>query len=591
MQSKTRTLNLIIALAMISALAAVTVAEVVYTTDGRKIAGSVERDGDNVVITTEDGQTIVLPSDQVLHISYLPADGEDTDEGGDTTEEPNESDPVDDGGDEPPPPERPRSGFEDSGNVVPASATFSMGKATFPESIAFMLMRRVQAAYGGDTSQLRQSVKQWQATSHDRERRCQGQWLSPGDFTARRNKYARLLAESRETIDELESVDDQERHRQITKDEATKERRRLKAQLVRDMKKAAAVWADPEIRSFLEGIALYREEDWLGAAAAFQRARDANPLVAAYHQGVAESLMKVEGHELKALEAALDELLLHPEEPETLGRVKEAMQRTPGHLTEDKQFQRASDLVDAYPSDWTRKRRWRGYQWQMPGKDGWLVRDDSLPEPPYDRIAIRQGAGVPVAENVLLVDRDVVDGAHEVFVRIDDDTVAVGLVGRRSQRETEATYHFSLVWVVGYVFTPAVINPDATFQADDAVEAFGANHYPEMGGKIRGIRSKLIADGSALRPELSLAPGESGSGVLTADRRLAGFLVGQTDVLEDGGGEGLFIPQSGFGETILRQTARASSSSRQRPGRRVITWRQVDGDAFLVFGLFGEKLD
>ena len=597
MQSKTNRLFVVILAVTTAALAVTATADTVYTTDGRKIVGTVVQDGDMVTVTTEAGEAIALTSDEVLHIAYLPADTADNGDGGDGTTDSTEgngeaSDPVETGGDEPPPPERPRSGFEDSGNVVPAATTFSMSKATFPESIAFMLMRRVLAeSSGSNTLRLRQDIKQWQAASHDRQRRVMGQWLRPGEFTARRDKYARLLADARATLKELEEVDDLERDEDLTKPEAEKERRRLSAELVRDMKKAAAIWADPDIRSFLTGIAYYREADWTAAADAFEQARKANPLVAAYHQGVAEALMNVHGRELEALAATLDELLLHPEDPDALARVKQAMQRTPGHLTADKQFKRAADLVAAYPSDWTDRRRSRGYQWQMPGKDGWQVRDKTLPEPPYDRVAVRQGAGVPVADNVLLVDRNVVDGALEVFVRIDDDTVAVGLVGRRSSRESEATYNLSLVWVVGYVFTPVAISPDAAFKAGDAVQAFGVNHFPEMGGRIRNVRSDLVTDGDDLRPELLLAPGESGSAVLTSDRRLAGYLQGRTEVLKTDGGEGRFVSQSGFAEAVIKLTARRSSSSGNRPGRRVITWRQVDGDAFVVYGLFGEKID
>ena len=592
MLDKTRRLRLISLAAVIVALTAVLAAEVVYTTDGRKITGTVTRDGDSVIVDTDDGEQIVLAADDVVHIAYLPTKpdaGDDQDDPED--EEP--SDPVETTDEKAPTDALPRSGFEDSsGNVVPAAITFSMADAVHPESIAFMLMRRVRASPGNrETLELRQQIDHWQAASHDRLRRVGGSWIKPGEFTIRRDKYARQLLVVRNAAEELEDVDDEVKAERLSESDAKLKRRRLKAELIREMKHAAAMWADPAVRSFLEGITLYREEDWESALTAFEKAREANPLVAAYHQGAALAMMQINGRELDALATTLDELLLHPEDPEALQRVKYAMQRTPGHLTENEQFQRADALVEAYPDNSTTKRRSRGFQWQMPGKAGWLVRDRTLPDPPYDRIIVRQAAGVPVAENVLLVDREVVDGALEVFVRIDADTMAVALVGRRPSRETDDTHDLALIWVVGYVFSPVAVSPDAVFKPGDAAEAFGVNRFPEMGGEIRNVRSQLTLDGAGLRPEQLLAPGESGSAVLTSDRRLAGYLCARTEVLEDDGGEGRFIPQKRFCEAIAKPTTRSSTSSRRRSNQRVITWRQADGDAFVVYGLFGEKLD
>ena len=285
MQSKIDSLGRIVMVAAVVAiLAAAVAAEVVYTTDGRKITGTVTHEGDSVIIDTEDGRQLILAADQILHIAYLPDDDkdEDTDDGDDEQAEP--SDPVETTDEEAPTEELPRSGFEDSGNVVPAPITFSMADATHPESIAFMLMRRSELTRTtGDGES--HDVTQWQAAAHDRLRRYHSTWLKPSDFTVRRDKYAKLLEEARETLKELDDVDNQQRSKKISQADADKLRRRLKAEFIRDLKRAAALWADPAIRSFLEGIAYYREENWESAAEAFNKARKAGPLVAAHGIG------------------------------------------------------------------------------------------------------------------------------------------------------------------------------------------------------------------------------------------------------------------------------------------------------------------
>ena len=75
--------------------------------------------------------------------------------------------------------------------------------------------------------------------------------------------------------------------------------------------------------------------------------------------------------------------------------------------------------------------------------------------------------------------------------------------------------------------------------------------------------------------------------MISVDGRLVGALTGRTDVLTRQGGDGAFIGLDQIAEFVRSQI---SSRPRRRPGR-TIDPQPAPGRFFIVYGLFGEKLD
>ena len=565
----------VIWLVLVTILAGTLTADIVYTKDGREIRGAVLREADTVVIETDDG-VVVIPADEVIHIAVETADEPD-DEPAETTPDP-----------PPPPPAEP----EGDAAAAAAAKRFSQDKATRPESIVFMLMRRLAATPGGgDVSELRRRVKIWQAKAHDRERRVGGKWLRPGDVAIRRQTFYKEMETLTELSRELAAVKDKGTDKD--KKKAEKERARLRSQIAAAMRKTAEIWPDEEIRNFLSGIAYYQVEDYASAAKEFERARKSNPLAAAYHQGEGLALVMVEGRELDGVAALLKEVHLRPDEPEIVRRLSEALKKVPGSNTHEDAFKDAQALVNSYPDDWLRPpRRSRGLTWQMPGRSGWVDRENKLPEPPYDRLVVRQAVGVPVDESVLLVDREVVEDALEVFVQIDAETIAVAQVGQSRRRTPRGqTHKLALVTVGDRTFTPVAISDDAVFKAGDAVKAFGLGVFPEMGSTVRPLETDLTEVKGKLVPRTQLVAGESASAVLTDDRRLVGVLAGRTDVAAKRGGRGSFIPLKALETLLSKRSGSRYQSSFGARARREVTPAPAPGTHFVVLAVFGEKLD
>ncbi|HDZ19879.1 hypothetical protein LCGC14_0315560 [marine sediment metagenome] len=562
---------------LIAILAGTLTADIVYTKDGRKIQGAVSHEADTVIIKTDDG-VVVIPADQVVHIAVETVD-EPVDEPAETTPKP------------PPPPPAPPEG---DAAAAAAAKRFSQDKATRPESIVFMLMRRLAATpRGGDVSELRRRVKIWQAKAHDRERRIGGKWLRPGDVTIRRQKFYKEMETLTELSRDLAAVKDKHTDTDKDRKKAEKKRARLRSQIATAMRKTAETWPDEEIRNFLRGIAYYQVKNYASAAKAFERARKSNPLVAAYHQGEGLALVMVEGRELDGVAALVKELHLRRDKPEVARRLSEALKKVPGSKTHENVFKDARALVNSYPDNWLRApRRSRRMTWQMPGRAGWPSRDNKLPEPPYDRLVVRQAIGIPVDESVLLVDREVVEDALEVFVQIDAETLVPAQVGKsRRQPPRGQTRKLALVTVGDHTFTPVAISADAVFKAGDAVKAFGLGVFPEMGTTVRPLETDLTEVRGKLVPRTRLVAGESASAVLTDDRRLVGVLAGRTDAAAKRGGRGNFIPLKAL-KTLLskRSDARYRSSFGAR-ARREVTPTPAPGTHFVVLAVFGEKLD
>ena len=547
-------------------------ADVAYLRDGRNISGTVTQTQDTVIIEQADGTIVRVPADDVLHIAMGVMEAEPEVEAPplEPEGEPDEA-----------PPEPPA--IETVGRVTPPTTTFAMNRVVLPESIAFMLMRRLANPTDGQNSyQLHQDLARWQAAAHDRLRRIYGEWTRPVQFTRHRQSY----------LEELAAIEDLTEQRRRIRDDAVnadEQRAQIDRQITTGMLQTARLWLDPDIRMFLQGIAHHRAGNYQLALQAFETTRQSNPLVAAYHQGAGMCLIHIEGRELEGLASLINEVMLQPNSKPSVYRLSQGLAAVPGHHIQDPTYLRARDILATYPSDWTRQASQRTFIWQMPGARGWGASNDLLPEPTYDRLLVRQAVGVPIADTAILVDRRVVQDALAVLIRIDSQTVVVANVP--SARRIGSDDTMVAVSVSEFVFDPLATSADIQLAAGDVVEAFGLGVYPEMGTEVRSISTALIAaSNDRLVPEDHLAAGESASPVVTPDGRLVGALAGRTDVLAEQGGEGLFVDRAGLQSTLDAQGRSSGGRSPSRRGR-IITPQPAPGRFFIVYGLFGEKLD
>ncbi len=561
-------------------------ADIVYMRDGSRHEGEVRQEGEVVFVETADG-VVELPAEEVVYISVvappipepedLPADG-----GAPPVPGPGAADPPAITMAAPPAPPPLASALV--GGTVPPARTFSVAEATRPESMVFVLMRQlVTTETSLQQRTLEREIEQWQAAAHDRQRRVRGEWLTPGDFTRSRQRYEVLLAEAAEIASELRQIRGTD---PMADAERANVRRRLGTRLIR----ACSIWADDDIRMLLIGITHYQTESYALAAAAFDRCRQDHPLLSAYQQGYGMALMEIRGRELDALQACLAQLTLHPDNPLALLRVTEAMENVPGMQTNNDVFVRAEEAISLYPESAFRGHSQRYIAWDMPGRTGWSTRAGTLPVPPYDRLVYRQGVAVPISADTLMVDREVVRDALEVYILINEETLVPASVVSSRRSSSSSTSPMALVRTAGAEFQPVAASEDAQFDVGAAVVSYGLSIFPEMGTQPRQILTRIAAvpEDGPIQLEAALAAGESAAPLLTGDERLVGFLAGRTNFRRDQGGQDVLIPVAELAPLIERAQRRRRSSS--SPSRGTVSIA-AEGTTFVVYCISSEMLD
>jgi hypothetical protein len=178
--------------------------------------------------------------------------------------------------------------------------------------------------------------------------------------------------------------------------------------------------------------------------------------------------------------------------------------------------------------------------------------------PEYDRLVFRQAVGVPVAEHAILVDREALAEAVEVFIEIDG--LVVPTEQQRSyytRRRDDGEAPLTLLHVPACSFQAPVTGESVPRKPGEAVQALWANVYAELGGDIRRstgtIRSLDDNDANAVRSvDVEIVPGSSAAAIVDAQGRLIGFHTGRTDALADKGGSTRFHPLARFSEMLER---------------------------------------
>lgn len=546
---------------VLSLLAASASADTIVLTDGRTYTGRAVRRG-NVVRIEMDHATIEVPADEVEYI--IP------------------SKPDEDTASEPEPDTSPE-----------ATARRTTGPtaidATRPEPMLFILMRRLaETPAGSESYNLRQQIRRFRIMAHERKRKVSGQWVGPDYFIRARQAFADTLDEANELNHAAERV-----RGDTPADDA--ERRRLRQQAATRYRAASRQWPDPLLRKFLTGIAELYAGDYRRAELLFADCIAEAPQIAGFHQGRCLALGESRRYG-DALIAAMDTLRLRPESPHALALVVDAMANIPGAQTDKPPFTDARDLLGEYEDvEATVERARRRPRWLMPGlRRDWNVRDETtMPALPYDRLFVRQAVGVAVGEQFLLVDAEVVEGAEEVFVQAPDGRLFGGEVARKSTFGRQGPMPpLRVLGVADATFTPLEVAQSPEEGADLAARACGT--FTQMGSEIREFSTRIGTDGEALKPGNGLLAGESAGPVLTADGKLAGLIAAKTDPAEDDGGDNRVI-----GPHEIRDLLDASRMRISRGGfgfghdqaKRLGEPEAVDGQTFLVFGIFAETFE
>jgi len=448
---------------------------------------------------------------------------------------------------------------------------------TRPEPHVFLLMQQKAGTPAGAMSlEIDQLIKSWQMKAHDRLRKYRNRWISPDDVRRARGEFAETLKKAQPLLVEI-------RRAGSTTTSGRAAQARYRRSLATYFRQAAAVWPDQVMQDFLMGAANLEGLNYNGALEDFRRCEAAAPRVAAFRQGKALALAGKDRH-IEALAATVELLHLMPDSRDAYALVADAMENTPGAKTADPTYRTAESILDLYEAPPRRSYSRPGVTWLMPGRP-WMGREFALPTPPYDRLVFRQAVGVPVGPHALIVDRGVLDGAHEAFVRIDGKTVVPAKIERIGtygvSKEAQA---LGMVTVADFTFTPLKTEAVALAKGQ-VVEAYGLGVYEEMGTVIRPIQA-TVSQGPGSEAGLKLThwllPGEGLGPLVAKGERLAGFLGPKTDAMADGGGPDRFIPIAEAAMHIRRATRTTSIFGGYGRIKRKITPKPAAGRVFVV---------
>jgi tetratricopeptide (TPR) repeat protein len=553
-------------------------ADVVHLIDGGRHVGEVSREGAEYVIQTDDGTVRVHESD-VLWVQTGQADRSPSPAPAPVPRqaEPPAAEPA-----APQPPDPLADKLD-----VSASAG-APTEADRPEPMVFHLMTALQANPTGMTSAgLRHRLEVWQMAVKDRKRKVGVRWLLPKSFLAARETFIYGINEARELARDLRP-----RRGLSPRQQRRAERKRADAVSAK-LRQAARDWLDPLMGQFFSAAATLVGEDDVQAQRRFEGCIRRQPMVAAFHQGRGLALAGQDRH-AEAAAAFLEALKLKPDSRQAVAHLRQAVEDTRGANMRDPAFLAAQEMLRQYPEPRRRSRRTsrrdERIYWMLPGEDIY-GRDMTLPIPEYDRIDLRQGLGVPVSERALLVDREVVDGALEVYVRVDDQTLIPAAVRRRrSYRRDDDDAPLSLIYPAAARLTPVPVAQAATLTAGQKATAYALPSFAGAGEAVVPLATTVSsADPNAPAVGADLLPGSAAGPVMTDDGTLAGFLAARTDPFADNGGPDVFHGPTSLTELVEDAEGRFKYRfSRTKRDPRI---QDVPGTAFIVYALHGERFE
>ncbi len=582
-------MRILISLLAFMAIASTLHADTVYTVKGEVLKGTVQQKNGKVIVVTDD-KTVTLQDADVVHIKRAPTSRPD-----DSTA--NSEYPADN-----------TSTTTAAKRPVSKSkplSLYSLSHFNEPELIVFAYQRRAPTATRtNEILHIAKMIKLWRANAQDRKRRNKSIWVSPQAFIRKREHFKKELTKINSLLDTKTHAKNDGKRSDHEKARRRSHRRTIALTKMHD---AAAIWPDPLIRTFLRGIAEIQNKNPLKANSFFNQCIRQAPRIAAFHQAHGISMLRMK-QPTRALKHFLKVLQLKPDSLQAISHVRQAMKAVPGKSVESETYRKARAIVARYEEP--RKKRLRRSQretvtWLMPfisysryrsryQSGTWTAYKDSLPMPPHDRYVHRQAVAVAVGPQTLLVDREIVDGALDLYLQIDKNTVIpVYAVKLRTSRNFANKPPLAIVTTNDYTFTPAAVDGNVQFTKRAACTAYAANTYEVMGNVMRSTQgtTRLNAHG-APSATVSLLPGESTSPVLTKGGKLIGFMKGKTDIMAAADIEDVFITLGDLAKTIKQatKTTRLRSRSRRNVAKRMIETKPVNGQLFILYATHGERL-
>jgi hypothetical protein len=494
-------------------------ADIVVMRDGTVHEGKVTRKDGAVIVTGADGSRVELPESDIRRISTL--------------------DPVAASGPAIVPAATSASAPASPGEAMGA---ISVEKIDRPEALAFLAMRSMSAAGPGAAADYRRQLQQFQSMVHDRKRKVSGEWLAPGDFQRRRANYENWLKEAVEIS------------RKVKVNATAADKTAAQNSATAKLRQTAALWYDPPIRTALLGMQAVQAGDFRTADALFRDAAEEWPTIGAMLQGAALARMQV-GQPLSASTYVQQLLRLYPDSRDVYELGVSVLRATPGGDIRDPAFVALDGLIKEFEKPQTAAPSGTAINWLMPGRQPWTVRDKtSLPVPPYDRLSMVQCLGVPVGKQTLLVDSAALDGAEEIWVRLDSSTYVPARARRLTVSGTGIAPPFALLTVPAAQFEPLTFDRKAVFAEKSTITLYASDLLPQMSQRVRKAGGQIISAGADGKYVLNvaIAAGETAAPVFADDGRLVCMLAGKTDALADGGGPGGMYTQADIAPLIER---------------------------------------
>ncbi|MCE5325388.1 MAG: hypothetical protein LLG01_03135 [Planctomycetaceae bacterium] len=562
--------------------------DTIFLRDGRTFDGKITQKGDDVKIDIGVG-VITVKASEVLHIrTDAPAGGKPP---AAAATAPATAFPS--GGAAP--------GSEDEGGI-------DIAATGNPEPIAFTLMRRIAAA-GAAPEDLAEQLRQWRIAVHDRHRKVDGKWVTPSYFVTHREAFNKEYKNCQDLARRMARL-------RIRTAQDQSNQKNLSTRYAKALRDLAGTWGDAQIRRFLLGVAEYHSDNPGVADGIFRKLIDEAPQIAAYHQGCAMALLKL-NRPLEALEQASIVLQLRPHSQTALNLVREAMKATSGADVQSPIYVRASAAVNAYEKAiGSQAAATTTIEWLMPDARPWQDRDKTLPIPACDRLVIVQAPAVPIGQHTLMVDETLTAGAAEIVVRLGEGRLAPASLLRVSYSSREKPLGVAMLHVEDAQFTPLTVPeppaparpgaaatrpakpapPTAPSAQGRSLLAYGLGYWPAMGATPRIISGHIAAPDADKVAEVTfrLAPGEAAAPIIAGGDTLEGFMLGRLDAALSDGGPSTLLPASAIAP-VLARAKRSSGTFNPTLGyarlQRKIKPEPAEGKCFIVYAIKQEKME